>query len=160
MKKYMICCFVAASALVACNNDEAPGESAGVRSGGANADLIRNPVSANQPLDTSKLARISFEAKEYDFGRVNEGDIVTHEFKFTNTGNMPLTILNAHSSCGCTVSEYPKDPIPPGGSGVISARFNTDGRHDLEKKLIYVTSNTYPSETSLLLKGYVDAVNK
>lgn len=160
MKKNILCCLVAVLALGACNNDNAAGGNPEVRTGGANADLVRNPVSANQPLDTSKLAKISFEAKEFDFGRVNEGDIVTHDFKFTNTGNMPLTILSAQSSCGCTVSEYPEDPIPPGGSSVISARFNTAGKHDLEKKLIYVKANTYPGETSLLLKGYVEAVKK
>jgi hypothetical protein len=45
-------------------------------------------------------------------------------FEFTNTGNEPLLIRNAKSSCGCTVPEWPKEPIPPGGKGQIKVQYN------------------------------------
>lgn len=159
MKKSLFFLLLAASIWGACKNDK-PENGPEAAGGGSNADLVRNPVSANQPLDTTKLARITYEQTEYDFGQVNEGELVTYKFKFTNTSNVPLTILKARSSCGCTVPEYPEEPTPPGGTGEITAKFNTDGKHHEQKKIIHVTANTYPGETSVLLKGFVNPVKE
>lgn len=151
---------LAALSWAACKNDK-PAESVQeINTGGSNADMVRNPASAGQPLDTNQLARITFEQPEFDFGQATEGETVEHKFKFTNTGKVPLTILKARSSCGCTIPEYPDEPIPPGGSGEITAKFNTTNKIDLQKKLIYVTANTYPSETSVMLKGIVKAAKE
>lgn len=125
--------------------------------GGPNSSLIRNPVSADLPLDTNQLARITYTEPEFDFGEAKEGEVVEHEFEFTNTGNIPLTILGARSSCGCTVPEWPRDPVQPGGKGVIKAKFNTEGKLREQKKTIYITANTYPNETRVMLKGTVHA---
>ncbi|MCS7036771.1 MAG: DUF1573 domain-containing protein [Saprospiraceae bacterium] len=138
----------------ACESDNASGVRE-IRGGGPNSELIRNPATADLPLDTNALARITFDAPEYDFGEVREGEVVEHEFVFRNTGKVPLSILNARSSCGCTVPDWPKDPIPPGGTGKIKARFNTEGKTKEQKKAILITANTYPNETSVILKGYV-----
>ncbi len=138
----------------ACKGDTSSGVQE-IRSEGTNSTLIRNPISANLPLDTNELARIVFEEPTYDFGEVREGTVVEHEFHFKNTGRVPLSILNARSSCGCTVPEWPKDPIPPGGTGKIKARFNTEGKTEEQKKVIYITANTYPNESSVVLKGRV-----
>ena len=56
-------------------------------------------------------ASISFDEKEYDFGTVNEGDIVEKIFKITNSGKTDLVITNAQSTCGCTIPVWPKAPI-------------------------------------------------
>lgn len=157
MKKSLFFFLSASLAWVACKND-----TSGVQqvASGPNADLVRNPVSASQPADTSQLARITYTETEFDFGEVNEGDVVEHKFKFTNTGKVPLTILKARSSCGCTIPEYPEEPIPPGGTGEINAKFNTEGKHNEQKKIIHITANTYPSETSVMLKGFVHPVKE
>ena len=155
MKKNLLFCLFAALAVAACKNDKSDAAQQ-VPEGGSNADLVRNPASASQPPDTSQLARITYAETEFDFGQATEGDIVEHRFKFTNTGKVPLTILKARSSCGCTIPEYPEEPIPPGGTGEITAKFNTEGKHNEQKKIIHVTANTYPSETSVLLKGFVN----
>lgn len=117
--------------------------------------MVRNPITADLPLDSNKLARIEYAEPEFDFGEVNEGAVVEHQFQFTNTGKVPLTILNARSSCGCTIPEWPHDPIPPGGTGVITAKFNTKGKRAEQRKLIYITANTYPNETKVMVKGTV-----
>lgn len=140
---------------VACKNDGAEAVREIRSSGGPNSELIRNPATADLPLDSNQLARITYEEPEFDFGEVKEGAVVEHTFTFQNTGKVPLSILNARSSCGCTVPEWPKDPIPPGGTGSIMAKFNTDGKTNAQKKAIYVTANTYPNETTVLLKGFV-----
>ncbi len=123
--------------------------------GGSISEIIRNPQTANKPVDTTNVAKMFFEEKRHDFGTVNEGDIVRHVYKFTNTGTVPLIINNAKSTCGCTVPEWPKDPIAPGKSGEISVRFDTKGKINQQGKPITIFANTYPNKTVLQLKGMV-----
>ncbi len=153
MKNTCFLLFVAALAWVSCKNDSTGVQQVG--EGGTNSEMINNPATAGMPTDTNQLARITFEESEYDFGTVKEGEVVKHTFKFTNTGKVPLTILKARSSCGCTVPEWPEEPIPPGGTGEIFARFNTEGKTERQKKAITVTANTYPNETRVILMGEV-----
>jgi hypothetical protein len=143
----------AALALTACRNDNDKVQA--IRGDGPNSSLIRNPASADLPLDTNQLARIKFDEPVYDFGEAKEGDKLEHLYKFTNTGKVPLTILKARSSCGCTVPEWPREPIPPGGTGEIKATFDTEGRVGEARKAIYVLSNTYPNEIKLEFRGQV-----
>ncbi|MDX1913112.1 MAG: DUF1573 domain-containing protein [Saprospiraceae bacterium] len=158
MKNPLIMSLILAFTWMACKNDQ--GGVQEIKSGGPNSDLVRNPVTANMPTDTNQLARITFEQPEFDFGTVNEGAIVEHTFKFVNTGKIPLTILKARSSCGCTVPEWPEEPIPPGGIGEIKAKFNTEGKLREQKKAITVTANTYPNDTKVTLKGIVNPVKE
>ena len=122
---------------------------------GENASIIRNPVSMNQPIDTVNVAKMTFETLEYNFGTVNEGEKVRHEFKFVNTGKVPLLITEARSTCGCTVSKYPEEPIEPGASEVIRVEFNTTGKINNQAKPVMITANTYPSVTELRVFGNV-----
>lgn len=117
--------------------------------------IIRNPVSAEGPKDTVNVARMTFEETEFLFGEVYEGDVVTHSFRFTNTGRVPLLINDARSTCGCTVPRWPKDPIAPGESGEIRVEFNTTNKKGLQEKPVTITANTYPSANRIFLKGKV-----
>ena len=157
MKNIFLISLLAAFAWSACNND-----ASGVQQveGGPNSDMIKNPATANLPTDTNQLARITFDEPEFNFGTVNEGEVVTHSFTFTNTGKVPLTILKARSTCGCTVPEWPEEPIPPGGTGEISAKFNTEGKQNSQTKTITVTANTYPNETRVKITGMVTPVSE
>ena len=91
----------------------------------------------------------------FDFGKVNEGEMVEHLFQFKNSGNKPLTIINAQASCGCTVPEKPEEPIQPGAIGFIKVKFNSDKRPGEARKTITVTSNARPEFPVLILKGTV-----
>lgn len=119
------------------------------------SEIIRTPVEADGTIDTFNVAKIVFEEEIYDFGEVREGEIVTHTFKFKNTGRQPLIITDARSSCGCTVPHWPKEPIPPGGEGQIVVEFNTAGRKNRQSKPITITANTFPSTTRIYLRGFV-----
>jgi hypothetical protein len=110
------------------------------------ADLIDNPVTADQPSDTVNVAKITFTEASFDFGKAKADEVVKHSFVFKNTGNVPLLIREARSTCGCTVPEFPKDPIPVGGSGEINVKFNTAGKDGRQKKPIIITANTFPTE--------------
>ncbi|MEZ4919672.1 MAG: DUF1573 domain-containing protein [Saprospiraceae bacterium] len=149
--------FILSIGMVACANDE---EGVQETAGGKNSEIIRNPISADHPLDSNQLARITFEQNEYDFGTVPEGQVVEHFFKFTNTGKVPLLISNARSTCGCTVPEWPKEEIGPGESGELKATFNSDNRAGSVRKPIIVSANTYPNEVRVLLKGTVTPKRK
>lgn len=122
---------------------------------GPNAQIIRNPVTANHPVDSSAVAQLQFEAERHDFGEVPEGQIVEHTFRFTNTGQVPLLITDARSTCGCTVPEWPEEPIPPGEQGLIMVRFNTEGKLNQQQKPITITANTLPAQTRIYLEGFV-----
>ncbi|HKK78476.1 MAG TPA: DUF1573 domain-containing protein [Phaeodactylibacter sp.] len=123
----------------------------------SNADMIRNPVSAEE-IDTVNMAKISFEEDTYDFGTIVEGKIIEHTFKFTNTGKAPLIISNARSTCGCTIPKWPKKPIPPGEMGEIRVRFDSKGKKNAQNKPVTITANTYPNTTRVFLKGNVTPV--
>ncbi len=154
--KIVLFLFLLLAFVTACQNNSTESVQEIRGSGGPNSDMVRNPASADLPLDTNKLARISYQELEYEFGEVSEGKVVEHKFKFTNTGNVPLTILNARSSCGCTIPEWPEEPVKPGNSGEILVKFNTEMKVGKQKKTIYITANTYPNETKVALVGLVN----
>jgi len=103
---------------------------------------------------------LSFEETEFDFGTVNEGDIVNHTYLFTNTGKSPLVIDKATASCGCTVPDWPKKPIGVGETGEIKVRFDTKNKPNQQIKIISIIANTEPSLTRLRIKGYVTPKNQ
>jgi hypothetical protein len=121
-----------------------------------NAEIIRMPISADNPLDTNALAKISFEETVYDFGAVKDGAPVNHTFKFKNTGKAPLLITDIRTTCGCTVPEWNKKPIPPDATDVVNVKFDTKGKSDKQEKKITILANTIPSETVIILRGVVN----
>lgn len=98
---------------------------------------------------------MTFDAPTHKFGTVEEGAEVSHEFEFTNTGKTDLLISNAVASCGCTVPEWPKEPIAPGEKGKIKATFNTDGKQGQQHKTITITANT-KDKVEVFLEGMVN----
>ncbi|WP_159952028.1 DUF1573 domain-containing protein [Polaribacter septentrionalilitoris] len=105
-------------------------------------------------------ASISLNQKIYDFGTVNEGDIVETVFKVTNTGKTDLVITNAQGSCGCTVPVWPKAPIKPGETGDVKVKFNTSGKPNRQQKTVTLTTNTESGREVLTLKGSVTPKSK
>ena len=104
------------------------------------------PESVNLPdsgraQDTLNYALIEFEDTEHHFGRVYEGEQVGWFFKFKNSGYRDLIILNAYSSCGCTIPDYNKSPIRPGKEGMIRVAFDSNGRSGIQTKTITIESN-------------------
>ena len=116
-------------------------------------ELVNNPKSATQPSDKQPI--ITFDKTEHDFGTVLQGEKVTYSFHFTNTGNAPLLISTVNTTCGCTVGEFSKEPIPPGKSGVIKATYDSKGHQGVQTRNLSVVSNTNPGQTTLRLKATV-----
>lgn len=112
-----------------------------------------DPVTEEKP--TGPLPVIQFEDTEHDFGTIKEGDQVEYTFKFKNTGEAPLIIQSAQPSCGCTVPSYTKEPIKPGESGIVHAKFDSNGKPNIQNKTITVTANTWPKQSVLRFKAMV-----
>lgn len=84
---------------------------------------------------------MTFEETKFEFGDIHQGDKVEHVFAFENTGNEPLIITNVQVTCGCTASDWPKDPIAPGQESSITISFNSAGKLGMQNKVITIVSN-------------------
>ncbi len=99
-------------------------------------------------------ANIEWEKLSIDFGEIPANQPIDAEFKFKNPGMMPIIINAVEPSCGCTVAEYPKQPIPPGGEGVIKVTFDAK-MSGYFSKTITVKSNAGEGTEKLFIKGEV-----
>jgi len=116
--------------------------------------------SQTAPAANADLAVATFEAQNFDFGKIKQGAPVTHEFKFTNTGKVPMIITNVAASCGCTTPDWSKEPVAPGGKGFIKATYNAASVGAFNKA-VTVTANIPNGTVQLFIKGEVSqaAVN-
>lgn len=116
-------------------------------------DLVTNPKSAQSPSDKKPV--LTFDKNEFDFGKIIQGEVVSYTFHFANTGNAPLLITGVEKSCGCTASDYPREPIQPGESGEIKITYDSKGHNGFQSKVLVVKSNTMPSQTAIRIKAEV-----
>ena len=138
---------ISASLFISCGNN-------GNASTKVNSDNLENAKSRDVEIKNG-AAIVSFEEPIYDFGTVNEGDIVETTFKLTNSGKTDLVITDAQVTCGCTVPVWPKKPIKPGETEEIQVRFNTNGKQNRQQKNITLITNTESGREILTLKGMV-----
>ncbi|ETN96849.1 Protein of unknown function [Zhouia amylolytica] len=101
-----------------------------------------------------KKAKIEFKEETIDYGKIAKGSNGVRVFEFTNTGDAPLVISKAYSSCGCTVPSWPKEPIAPGKTGKIEVKYDTN-RPGPIRKTITVITNADKKSVALKIKGTV-----
>lgn len=130
--------------LFACNTNEGKHLS---------GDLVTIPKSANGT--TEKAPVIQFEKTEFDFGKILQGEVVSYTFHFTNAGEAPLLITSVDKSCGCTASEFSREPIAPGKTGQIKITYDSKGHQGFQSKTLVVNANTNPAQTALRIKAEV-----
>jgi hypothetical protein len=116
---------------------------------------ITGQVFSVKAQDAPKPASgISWTATTLDFGKIEQGKPVTAEFEFKNPSMVPLIISNVKPSCGCTVADFPKEPVQPGKTGKISVTYNAAASGFFQKSIL-VTSNATEGNSSLIIKGEV-----
>ena len=131
MKSFLSLLLLTVTVLSACNNSAKEGDQA----------ATTNASDTTQGL----YPVITFEKESHNFGNIQEGEIVEYSFKFTNTGNKDLLITKAEASCGCTVPEWPKEPVKPGASAYMKVKFDSRGRPEgYTEKELYIQANTNP----------------
>jgi len=131
--------------LLACNNNRNPY----VNNLGIDPALVAH-------IDTAHYTFIEWEDSLVDFGTIKEGDSVVLKYRFYNAGKTPLFILQTRPACGCTVTDFPREPIMPGKSGFITGIFRSIYHPGNTYKTIRVTTNTRNKTDHLLVfKGMV-----
>lgn len=91
----------------------------------------------------------------HDFGTIPSSTAVAATFHFKNVGTAPLEISKVKAACGCTMVNWPKEPIPVGGKGHIDVRFSPQGKQGAQHKSITIVANTNPITTNLYIKALV-----
>ncbi|MFN8276709.1 MAG: DUF1573 domain-containing protein [Chitinophagales bacterium] len=123
----------------------------------AHKEALPDVVSAPAPTQASNpnAPKLTLLEEAYAFGTIVEGPQATHEFKFRNDGKEPLVLSNVRASCGCTVPTWPKEPILPGKTSVITATYNTQGRVGPFTKTITIESNATEPSKVITIRGEV-----
>lgn len=145
MKNRFFISIVAAALLASCSNENNANTSTSVAEQSVVPDSTIN----------DNLGVITFDTTSYDFGTVQEGEIVEHVFKFTNTGKAPVILAQVSASCGCTTPSYTKEPILPGKEGEIKVSFDSNGQLGNQQKIVTVVSNAENKITTVQIKGTV-----
>ena len=121
-----------------------------------NADVVNNSLTASEGGEVSGAPVMEFEKEIFDFGTIAQGEKVNFIYKFTNTGDADLIISSAKGSCGCTVPDWPKQPIAPGEVSEIKVVFNSDGKSGNQHKDVSINANTQPALNKIAFKGIVE----
>jgi hypothetical protein len=103
----------------------------------------------------TEFAKMEFDKIEYKFGKVSEGTMVKHTFKFRNVGNIPLVISEVAPQCGCTTTDFPKKPIAPNETGEITLELDTKNKRGEQDKNARVVANIEGGNLFLYLRGEV-----
>ena len=112
--------------------------------------LTRTQIVSQMPKTS-----MQFYETKYNFGSVREGKVLTHVFRFKNTGQNPLMIAKCDVTCGCTVPNFPLETIPPGNDGEITIVYNSAGHSGFQQKNIIVHSNSLPEGVSIGIEADV-----
>src|SRR5438046_2725152 len=95
--------------------------------------------------------KIQFDSTEHDFGKVESGVVVKHDFVFTNTGRATLEIGDVRPGCGCTTAGTWTKKVKPGRTGIIPLEFNSGNFSGAVGKQGTVICND-PKQTNVLLE--------
>ncbi len=107
-----------------------------------------------QTATTETAPVITFVKTVHDYGTIKKGSDGSYDFVFTNTGKEPLMLSKPRSNCGCTVPDWPKEPIMPGQSNKIKVTYNTALVGPINKQ-VTIISNAINSPVVLQIKGTV-----
>lgn len=118
-------------------------------------ELVRNPISADKNARKVLMPKIKIEEDIIDFGEMNQNESISVDFKIKNIGEAPLLIRTVKGSCGCTVAEWPSEPIEPSEGSIIKVNFSSEKRRGKQNKIVSLVTNAIPSTKVLTIKGTV-----
>ena len=111
-------------------------------------------ISGTEDQAKKKGQEIWFEEYLHDYGEILQDSEGTWAFVFKNLGEEAIVINRVRSTCGCTIPDWPREPIEPGNSGEILVKYNTALTGTFLKS-IYVYSTAANSPVKLQIKGKV-----
>lgn len=114
--------------------------------------LVQSVIAQETEIDgNADGPRIAFVEDTKDFGDITQGDKVSHTFEFENTGNEPLILSNVLTTCGCTATSWPREPITPGETANIEVSFNSAGKMGRQNKVVTIVSNALNAQERVKL---------
>lgn len=158
MKQFFVCLGLVVF-IAACSNapkaddNSKPGETE------VSPELIENPATAENPTKKPEAyAVMTFKSTEHNFGDILENQKVETTYEFTNTGKVDLLISNCSAMCGCTVPDWPREPIKPGEKGSIKVVFDSAGKSGTNNKIVTVYANIESKTLELKFSANVRAL--
>lgn len=103
---------------------------------------------------TIAASTIVWKAETVDVGEIPQGTPKAIVYEFKNTGKTAVVITNVKGSCGCTATDYTKEPILPGKSAKVTATYNAANKGAFTKT-VTVTTSAEETPKILTLKGTV-----
>lgn len=119
------------------------------------AGIVLIGAAQSQEEASAEGAEIAFTESSKNFGDITQGDVVEYTFKYENTGSQPLILSNVLVTCGCTATNWPRDPVAPGKSAEITVRFDSKGKNGAQNKIITVVSNAVNPREKVSIKANV-----
>ncbi len=119
------------------------------------SNLVNSPLTANQSAEKVLTPKIQMNEENFNFGEIQQGESVTHDFVLKNIGDASLIISSAKGSCGCTVPDWPKEPILKTEEARIKVTFNSAGRSGKQNKTVTLVTNAIPNTKVITITGTV-----
>ncbi len=121
------------------------------------SSTIEEDFSKFTPEQLKNAPSIEFGERVFNFGTINQGNKVEHEFSYKNIGKSDLIIHKTKASCGCTAINSNKTIIKKGKQGVIKVIFNSRGKRNKQNKTITIIANDPKHPTTVLkITGFVN----
>ncbi|MCY4560891.1 MAG: DUF1573 domain-containing protein [Flavobacteriaceae bacterium] len=121
----------------------------------AQSTIVESQQAINNQLIALQEPTLKFDKLVHDFGTIEEGETVETVFYITNIGETDLKILNAEGSCGCTVPEFPTNPIAPGKKDSIIVKFDSSGFSGNQQKTVTLHTNTANGEERVRIRATI-----
>jgi hypothetical protein len=147
----LLCLSMSAVALKAQDNKKATST---MNAAGTAVAPAAQQAPTTPPVDP-KAGKFKFNEETHDFGTVPEGPLAETDFEFKNVGKKPITITDAHGSCGCTVPTWPHEPILPKHTAKIHVAYTTNGRQGMINKDVIINSDAQQNPMRLHITGNV-----
>lgn len=114
---------------------------------------VQSLVSTNENTEIT-ASTIVWKTETVDVGEIPQGTPKAIVYEFKNTGKTAVVITNVKGSCGCTATDYTKEPILPGKSAKVTATYNAANKGAFTKT-VTVTTSAEETPKILTLKGTV-----
>lgn len=116
---------------------------------------VAQSIDTDSESDVVSGPRITFEESEHAFGDIYQGDRVTHTFTYENTGTESLILSGVKTTCGCTATNWDREPLAPGETASITVNFNSTGKMGMQNKVVTITSNATNSTERIKITANV-----
>jgi hypothetical protein len=128
---------------VSCNNED--------------SEKVNNNSSEKMPEEyKNNPTSVEWETQMHDFGTIIQDTVVQFVYKFKNTGDKPLMVVDCQATCGCTVPDCKQPPVPPGANGEILVKFNSANKANRVNKTVKVYMNTGKDFEEVKFTVFVD----